>query len=302
MSPDNVQFSVGYTDGSTETVHIDHADKIPHLHAKAHLSTVTDISFFPSSKVTLTSGADFTICILTTESRLHSSISPSNTIEPARVLKGHTRSVTKALSIARGRKIVSASEDGTVRMWEVSSARQIALTHVSGGSPITGMLLISDPYDGDIPAVAICALRSGMFEIIKVEGKTNSLSTLSVYDVGVGPLTCIGINSINRFIAIGSASGIITLFDVSNLEVPLRLKSCQRNSAAITSIAFCPDDLSFLVTTADGLPFVAAAEGDENTVVVKSEFLGSDCTAVVCGVVSNYRGIWLAWKDMVRAY
>lgn len=69
---------------------------------------------FPSSQVVLSTSSDLSI-------RIFSALDGSN----PRTLTGHTAAVTDAVMVARGRHIVTSSNDGTVRLWSVSDSKNI---------------------------------------------------------------------------------------------------------------------------------------------------------------------------------
>lgn len=64
-----------------------------------HDSTILSLRFFPSSKVILTAGNDFTLAIISAED-----------LSVPRKLKGHTRAVTDCGIISRGRNVLSCSK------------------------------------------------------------------------------------------------------------------------------------------------------------------------------------------------
>jgi proteasomal ATPase-associated factor 1 len=101
--------------------------KIP----KLHLSTLTSLHFFPSSRVLLTAGADFTLMIFPADPPTDSSSTASAV--PVRTLKGHTHTITATTIISRGRNVVSAAKDGTVQLWDVSSGTQICSIGMAKG-------------------------------------------------------------------------------------------------------------------------------------------------------------------------
>ena len=100
---------------------------------KAHLSMVTSLPHFPSSNVLLAVGADFTLTIQSTDLD-----KPNN---PVRVLRGHTQAITAMASIERGRTMISSSQDGSVRLWDVGSVEQIWVGHTTGSVWISAMAL-----------------------------------------------------------------------------------------------------------------------------------------------------------------
>lgn len=82
----------------------------------AHLSEVTSLEYFPSGKVLLSSGLDYTIRVL----------DASNGDNP-RTFTGHRARITGLAVIGRGRNFASCSLDGTVRLWDCGSGENYAV-------------------------------------------------------------------------------------------------------------------------------------------------------------------------------
>lgn len=62
-------------------------------------------------------------------------------------MRGHHGRITDVAIVARGRNVLSASADGTVRLWEVASASEL-LTLVQAGSPVNKILLAAAVPEG----------------------------------------------------------------------------------------------------------------------------------------------------------
>ncbi|KAF7353907.1 WD40 repeat-like protein [Mycena venus] len=291
VAPDGSQFATGFLDGS---VHIyETAMKNPPAETafgKVHKSTTTSLQFFPSSRVVLSAGADFTLCILPADPT-----PASSALKPVRTLMGHRRSITSTAIVARGRNILSSSLDGTVRLWDVSSGEQINILSAGGSrySPVTCMSLgeraastlpegvaqnaaALDPREVETGGkLLFCALQTKSFE---------------VFDLGARSAV---------LLATGSSTGVVEVFDTRALGTPLT--SFTRGEAGVADLRFAEDGQRLLVSTDDGLPFVARISADQPA-RVEAELIGADCDPVRSIRVVG-RDIWSAADDgVVRRY
>ncbi|KAJ7142104.1 WD40-repeat-containing domain protein [Mycena crocata] len=305
VAPDGSQFATGFLDGS---VHIyGTAMKTPPVESafgKPHKSTTTSLQFFPSSRVLLSAGADFTLCILPADPE-----PASGALVPARTLMGHRRAITSTAIVARGRNILSASLDGTVRLWDVSSGDKIHVLAAGGGSysPVMSMSLgdraftalptsspsAPDPREVDTgDKLLFCALQNKTFEAFDL-GTRAPVYTSSP---GAAPLTSIAYVPEHSLLATGSAAGVVEVFDTRALGVPVA--SFTRGEAGVADLRFAGDGKTLVVSTDDGLPFVARIADPQ----VEAELVGADCDPVRSIRVVG-RELWSAADDgIVRRY
>jgi proteasomal ATPase-associated factor 1 len=106
VSPDGLQIATGYDDGtviceSTSTP----TKKFQNVTPKVHVAYVSSLRFFPSSRVLLTAGADFTLHILPAEQ-----VEAPAPVTPVRALKGHTRVITDTAIVSKGRNVLSSAK------------------------------------------------------------------------------------------------------------------------------------------------------------------------------------------------
>ena len=282
--------------------------KIP----KAHLSTVTSLRYFPSSKVFLTAGADFTLTIRSTD------LDKPN--DPARVLRGHTRAITSIAIVARGRNIISSSQDGSVRLWDAESREQIWVGHTTGSVGISAIALSvgvfpDTPDSGRIitdarevetnDKLVFCALANGSFEIFSLATKCSIYRSSS----GSWNLTAISYSPSYKLLSTGSSHGVINVYNATSLnDLSSPLVSWSRNAASIEDIAFSLSPSSsaaaeLAIATGDGLPYIATISRDSAlNVKVKVEIVGGDCEGVRIVRVGEEE-VWTAGDDgVVRAY
>ncbi|KAF9555201.1 WD40 repeat-like protein [Agrocybe pediades] len=334
VSPDSSRFATGYLDGSvflypTKAFKHPRQTLIPttidvtksKTPSRPHLSGVSSLKFFPSSRVLLSSGLDFSLTILPTELPEASSASSSR-IQPVRTMRAHTRTVTDTAIIAQGRNIVSSSLDSAIKLWDVSSGEVI--TSIYAQSAISSMSLgdrLIAPPDGEesipppatdsreIPEtgnkVVFCGLQSGKFEMLDL-GFKKSVYTSAAGSTGA--LNTIAYSQPMNLLATGSSKGLVTVYDTRFLDTPLT--SFKRLDTSIEGLAFIrragdqESVVELAVATSDGLPYIASVvpEGP----MVDAELVGVDCDPVRNVTVREENGrfdVWSASDDgIVRRY
>ncbi|KAJ8080071.1 hypothetical protein AAF712_013194 [Marasmius tenuissimus] len=278
----------------------------------AHKSTITSLQFFPSSRVLLSAGADFTMRIWPAESIPSPPPSqPAPSPIPARTLTAHTRPITSVVinPLDRGRTVLSAGADGTVRLWNVSSGSEVSERRIRhGGSGVAGMTL--DPEAKRL----YCAVQDGSFEVFSIDLSTNDSTSTdpkpserifrSTRSVG-GALTSIALSSSTgtKLLATGSQGGMVSLYLVD--EDFRHLLSFKRNDATIEQLSFLPS-LRLAISTTDGLPWIAAismgSDGTTASVSPYAELTGGEIDAVR-DIVAVGKEVWTACDDgVVRRY
>ncbi|KJA26658.1 hypothetical protein HYPSUDRAFT_52490 [Hypholoma sublateritium FD-334 SS-4] len=333
VSPDSSRFATGYLDGSiflypTSAVPLSACPRkrlLPQsiditkmrTTSKPHLSGVTSLKFFPSSRVLLSTGLDFSLTILPAE--LPDGPPSGARVLPVRTLRAHTRPVTDTAIIALGRNIVSASLDATVKLWDVSSGA--VLSSLPTSASVTSMDLgarLPVPPDGDdaVPPpasdarelpdtaakVVFCGLQSGAFELLDL-GFKKSVYT-SPMSGGGGAITSISYAEAHNLLATGSDTGTVTVYDTRALGTPLT--AFRRLDTAVADLAFVigGTEVGLAVATSDGLPYIASVvpEGP----AVHAELVGVDCDPVQNVTVRREGGhmdLWSASDDgVVRRY
>ena len=280
-----------------------------------HLSGVTSLKFFPSSRVILSSGQDFSLCVVPADLPDGDPTTYEASVGPARIMRGHAGTVTDTAIIGVGRNVVSASLDKKVRLWDVSSGQAIATLLAKG--PIMAMSLgerTLAPPDGEeavVPPldqreapemsekVVFCALKNGSFEVLDLGIKKSAYVSPPSLE---SPLTSIAYSPCSSLLATGSSSGVVTLYDARSLNSPLT--SFARMKGEIEDIAFMSRNnngvVSLAIASSDGLPYVASILPEGPGVL--AELVGVDCDAVrhVVGLGSY---IWTASDDgVVRRY
>ncbi|KAJ3513899.1 hypothetical protein NLJ89_g2701 [Agrocybe chaxingu] len=331
ISPDSSRFATGYLDGSVllyPTSTLDHTRKTltpevldvtkSRTPSRPHLSGVTSLKFFPSSRVILSSGQDFSLTILPAD--VPDGPTPSTTrVSPVRTLRGHSRPVTDTAIVGVGRNIISSSLDATIKLWDTSSGEIIS--SLSSQSAILSMSLgnrMPTPPDGEehpppaatdprqVPEtsskVIVCGLQSGEFQFFDLGFKKSIFR--SPTSQTSSPVTSIAYSEVDNLLATGSASGVVTLYDTRSLGSSLT--SFSRLETEIEDLAFVRSgtEVALAIATSDGLPYVANVlpEGPS----VKIELIGADCDPVrnIAATTSEGRTeVWSASDDgVVRRY
>ncbi|KAL5532436.1 hypothetical protein ACEPAF_6006 [Sanghuangporus sanghuang] len=331
VAPDLSQIALGYENGSIRRLPLpfaqgsgepDGRQAVP-LTYTPHLSgtAVEALSYFPSSRVLLSAGADFMLHVLDADPSLSS---PPKSV---RSFKGHIRPITSVAIIERGRNVLSAARDGTLRLWDVSGGKQIKVMGSQKYSAINALSLGQSMYTSSSPSPnsasnpeldprevgtadkhVFLALQNGDFECIDLGTKDSVFHSSSIQNYERhGPLTSIAFDSSSSLVATGSSSGVVTAFDTRQLSAPLC--AFQRNSASIEGLGFVETrnvgsaeehlgDPDLAIATSDGLPFVASIRphGPE----VRAELAcGGDCEPTRTLTVDSRGAIWLAGDEGV---
>lgn len=333
ISPDGSQFATGYMDGS---VHITQTSQaVPTESCKPHLSTVTSLRFFPSSRVLLAASSDFSLSILPAAPSEVPSL-PRDPITPARRFRGHTRGITSTAIISKGRNLLSGSRDGTMRLWDVPSESQIRIMNSANGACIPILALSMgegslqadsandstgagiDPREVDTEdKVVLAALQDGTFEAFDLRTKRGIFRSAGPAR-GKNALYAITYMSAEHLVATGAANGVVAVYDTRTLSTPLTV--FRRNTSSIEDLAFVALDaasfsthggaqtgdapgIGLVVAAEDGLPYVADVRPEGPG--VRAELVGSDCDAVraVRVVHTQEPEVWTAADDgAVRRY
>ncbi|KAL6307327.1 WD40-repeat-containing domain protein [Sparassis latifolia] len=262
VAPDRSQLATAYSDGTiylrrTSPLSSSAPSPRPYARAKPHLSTPTVLRFFPSSRVLLTAGLDFALTILPADPPPPSTpAQPAPTrLSPVRTLKGHTRAVTATAIVGRGRTVLSASRDGTLRLWDVPSAAQIRALPSAGGAcvPILALTVGARQGEGDgegdadvdprevetSDKLAFLALADGSFEAHDLRTKRPILRVPSTAPLPACALQAIAYDAPRAALATGDAHGVVRIYDVRAGDAR-PLAAVQRNTAGIEDLAWLP--------------------------------------------------------------
>ncbi|CAO1624196.1 unnamed protein product [Parajaminaea phylloscopi] len=145
---------------------------------KGHLGDLRSAQFFPSGQVVLTAASDLTL-------RLYS-LAGLN----ARTFRGHKRAITCSAMIGKGKRFLSGSLDGTLRLWDVASERclrTMAVRNMSGVEsmamlPIVGHTQVEAEEDGTGRYLVFAGLSSGWIDVFSVKISVQEPARAAVVD------------------------------------------------------------------------------------------------------------------------
>ncbi|THU93473.1 hypothetical protein K435DRAFT_967274 [Dendrothele bispora CBS 962.96] len=199
---------------------------------KAHKSTVTSLRFFPSSRVILSSSADFSLQIYPAD-LLSPSLNPNipvnkqtPRIPSVRTLLGHLRSVTATAILGRGRTIMSSSADGSLRTWDVGKGEQVPESVVRAAVGINKMIFVQDMVaaeesdeanDAETTRTTGVSVKGKLYCALQDGPKSMFRSTRSPF----GALTAIAVSSRstgNQYLATASSAGVIVAYRLPSLS------------------------------------------------------------------------------------
>jgi proteasomal ATPase-associated factor 1 len=216
-----------------------------------------------------------------------------------RTLKGHTRAITSTHIIGVGKEVLSASKDGTIRLWNVGEGKETRQWKVEGKRAIERMIVLEEE-----DALASLGLEGEGRVILAAskDGITIIPWSKSAWFVAsppeVGHLLSIARSSISGLVATGHSDGVTILRPLSSLvqdTVQVSLKSIRRNQSPVYSLLFSSTTSDLFMGTAAGMPCRLGVDydGGEISVSVKEEFAGWEAVGVECWAEGN-GNVWCA--------
>lgn len=218
-----------------------------------------------------------------------------------RTLKGHTRAVTSLGIVGVGKQIVSGSLDGTIRIWEVGTAKEIRKMETDQRGGILQMVLVDSPTSlsalgaSEEERVVLVATQNGL-EVFRWSNGDRIQSIKS--DVGPN-IVSMDYSAELGLVVTGHANGVIALRRLDNMEKAWLFR---RNEASVYSVKFSETDL--LAGTASGLPcrLRVKVEEDDLRLELKEEYAGWEAVGVETWAISK-DGVWCAGGEGgVRRY
>ncbi|GES75280.1 proteasomal ATPase-associated factor 1-like [Rhizophagus clarus] len=257
---------------------------------------ITTCRFFPSGQVVLSGASDFQL-------RIWSALDGSNPV----TLKGHNKGVTDSAIIDRGRNVLSSARDGTVRLWECGSASIIrtignytcAVNKISLGLFPSESIIERKP-DNEIDSrevatddkLVICVLEDGNIKGIDLMSKEEAFTTKSYRNV---PLHSCAYSPKHNLVAVGSAEGVIEVFDIRNIK---DLFAIQRNDSTIYDLVFIEETGDLLIGQGDGSAFQIPTVLTSNISQASQEFIGFDMDPIYSiREINNGKFIYAAGRD-----
>lgn len=222
----------------------------PIVSAKLHKSVINAleiISGAPPDPILASAGSDFTIHL--TPLPISSTTNASPALTPLLSHRGHTLPVTALLPCTND-TLLSASKDGSLRMWDIRSGAQKAMWVMQK------------------PALALAAAAgdtSGTVWVTLADGSVQSLDTRASATPATKLATgsaarTIAVSGDGREIALGGADGTAVLIDVRGGFIR---RHWRRGGAPIGCVSFAPGG-RVVLGGEDGLPHVIdfSEEGD----------------------------------------
>lgn len=127
---------------------------------KGHVGDIRSAQFFPSGQVVITAASDMTIRLF--------SLAGIN----ARTFRGHKRAVTSTRILSRGKRFLSASMDGTLKVWDVAAEKCIKTIAVRRMSGVEALSVVR------LPASAQDEVEDGMGEYIVMAGLSSGYTDI----------------------------------------------------------------------------------------------------------------------------
>lgn len=191
-----------------------------------------------------------------------------------------------------GKQVVSASLDGTIRVWEVGSAKEVRKFEMEKRRAVHGMKLVEDEAgiaslggEGE-ERLVIGATQTGMEVFRCSDGER-----IQSLEWGLGAnMVSFDYSAELGLIVTGHTNGAIGLRRLGVLDT---VKVVRRNEASLYSVKFDKGDL--LVGTAAGLParLGVKVDGKEIVVQVKEEYGGWEAVGIETWAVGE-DGAWCA--------
>lgn len=175
-------------------------------------------------------------------------VNATASIPPLQVLEGHTGNVIALGFHTEGRWLWSASEDGTIRIWDTTTSEYICQREINLSCPITSAILSPSQVE------LYVADQLGKLRVWDLASNT---SLLEVALTELVAIHCVSISSDGRYLACVDHSGKLHLWQIcpttGNDEFYLHpLCTVQAHGTFAIKCVFSPDATSILTTSADG--------------------------------------------------
>jgi WD40 repeat protein len=193
---------------------------------------VNDALFLHNGTTVVTAGDDHLVKIW----RLR-----QDSAEIISTLSEHKQRVVSLALSNDGKQLMSASQDGTAKIWKLENIKPAITPHVSLHHPAPVACATFSP-DGKL-AVTGCA--DHVARVWSLEKTESPLLELSAHTASV---TSVSISPDSLRLVTGSQDGIAKLWDIRTGEELLSLK---HHTAEITSVHFSPDGTNILTSSGD---------------------------------------------------
>jgi WD40 repeat protein len=218
------------------------------LFLNTHQQNITSIAFSPDGARFVSSGqgALTTVNLDTTWAAI---IWDIQTVEQRAILSGHQGLIRDMVWSPDGTKIITAGDDGTVRVWDASTGTSLSVIQV--GTPVTSLAYSSN---GQFIAVGL-AQSDG--RVLLLDGTSYVL--VSEYQVTSAGISSLAFSPDNTMLLVGGADNIFAVWNTQN-DQPITTLSV---ADTIRHVSFSPDGSFITVATNKpsvsfyGVPFVS---------------------------------------------
>ena len=160
------------------------------------------------------------------------------------------------ITIAANRKlVVSASEDGNIKFWNVQTKQEIFslddFHEFEAPGNVTAVALSPDGTTFVLGATSGASLTNGTLQVWKISRE--SLAPRPKKKIGIPEqtyVTALTFSPDNKLLAVGAADG--TLFLLEFTKLTSRLTTINKSHFGVTTLAFSPDSQIVVVGTEDG--------------------------------------------------
>lgn len=258
---------------------------------KGHVGDIRFAQFFPSNRVVLSTSSDLTC-------RIWDPFTGDN----PRTLEGHKRAVLSAGVIGRGRTLLTAGADGSVRLWDVAAPKQLRLMGSDRYSAVHCLSMDRPGAGGDEAEQSsfVVGLASGAWQLFDLRtARAEATVSRFAFPPGEPPSATdlwtqswtAGVSAIDvqdTTVITGTTNGIVAVWDrrmlsssSSSLPPPSStngggsstapphglVTAWRRNNAEIRWLKLVASGtgaaaMDVLVATQDGLPYRAALQAD----------------------------------------
>ncbi|CAF3330000.1 unnamed protein product [Rotaria sp. Silwood1] len=252
---------------------------------KGHVEDVYISRFFPSDFAVVSGGADMRVKVWSLDN-------DNNEIRNI-TLSGH-RSRINDVQALNQQNVLSASNDGSVILWDIKKNEQINKIVELQDTSVNCVSLID--------SLLACACDDGSIRFYNSNEK-NSKETMNTITIGSPVSTLCYLSESNQLIY-GTEQSIIGIYDIRQLnDIPIHTWKEQRGK--ITSITPSRDHQGILTTTTDGSCFEYNKEELQSMSDISQfhvrDFTGAD-DSILNGKVFNNRVYSICRDGLVRVY
>jgi len=217
------------------------------LFLNTHQQVITSIAFSPDGARFASSGQG-ALTTVNLDRTWAAIVWDIQSVEQRAILSGHQGLIRDMVWSPDGNRIITGSDDGTIRVWDASTGTSLSVIEV--GVPVTSLAYSTN---GQFIAVGL-GQEDG--RVLLLDG--TSYTQVSEYQVTSAGISSLAFSPDNSMLVVGGADNIFTVWNTQN-DQPLTTLSLEDN---IHHVSFSPDG-SFISVATDkpsvtlyGVPFV----------------------------------------------